>query len=221
MNKRYLYATPTEKKIHGLCLVLTLLIFIWSYDHCVDFFAWFVLVVPAFLFVMVLFVTYPKFQFTTMTYIFVVLYILILMIGAKYTYTENPLFEYFVKINLFTRNHYDRIGHLAQGFIPVFLIKEVFLRAGYMKRSRFFIFVVFCVALAISAAWELLEFTAAMVSGESADYILGLQGDIWDTQWDMLLALIGAFLSMLTFGHLHNKAINKVMARTDGSSKNI
>ena len=149
--------------------------------------------------------TYRRFTFTTFVYALGLLYVIILMIGAKYTYTYNPLFD-FIKDSLgHSRNFYDRVGHFAQGFIPVLVFKEIILRPGHMKRGPFFHLVLLCMVLAFSAAWELLEFGAVLISGMDARYIMSLQGDMLDTQWDMFMALCGAAVSLLLFNRYHDK----------------
>ncbi|XMB86039.1 DUF2238 domain-containing protein [Mycoplasmatota bacterium WC44] len=202
-----------EKKKHILLLVLSFFILVWSAIFPLDKFAWVMLTLPAVIYVLCLVFTYKKFQFTTLAYIMVFVHIAILLTGAKYTYNQNPLFLVLKEIFNSSRNHFDRVGHLAQGFAPVFLVKEFLLRKGYLKRSKFFYVIVFSFILAISASWELLEFLATIISNKPASYVLSNQGDIWDTQWDMVMALIGALSSLLIFGKLHDKKIEEIESR--------
>lgn len=197
-------------KEHLLILFAAFIILIWSYINSYGRFEWIALAVPAMLYMIVLASIYKKFRFTTFTYIVVLVHILILLIGAKYTYTLNPFFDFLKELFNLSRNHYDRVGHFAQGFVPVFITKEVILRKGYMKRSKFFYLVVYCFVLAISAFYELVEFAMVTMSGRSATFILGHQGDIWDTQWDMILALIGATCALLVFSRYHDKKMMEI-----------
>lgn len=199
-----------EKRKHCILLLLSFIVLIWSATKPLDYFAWFMLTLPALIFVSCLVLTYNKFQFTTLAYTIVFVHIAILLIGGKYTYTFNPLFLEIKEIFNFSRNHFDRVGHLAQGFAPVFLVKEYLLRKGFFKKSKFFYLILFCFILAISASWELLEFFVTIVSNKPATYILSTQGDMWDTHWDMIMAIIGAASALLIFGKLHDKKIREI-----------
>ncbi|HSL93091.1 MAG TPA: DUF2238 domain-containing protein [Bacillota bacterium] len=195
----------SEFRKHVLFLIIGTAFFIWSYIGHSDTFAWIMLSLPIVMGVVATVATYRRFTFTTFVYALGLLYVIILMAGAKYTYTYNPLFD-FIKDNLgHTRNFYDRVGHFAQGFIPVLVFKEIILRPGHMKRGPFFYLVLLCMVLAFSAAWELLEFGAVIISGMDARYIMSLQGDLLDTQWDMFMAVIGAVVSLLMFNRYHDK----------------
>ncbi len=196
-----------ERKKHIVLLALITVLILWSAIDAYDYFAWFMLTLPSVIMVLVLSLTYKKFQFTTLTYIMVFAHIIILLLGAKYTYAGNPLFLLVQEVLNHSRNNFDRVGHFMQGFAPLFMVKEYMLRRGYMKRSKFFYLILFCFILAISATWELLEFLTALISNKPAIYILSLQGDIWDSQWDMIMALVGAVVSLLLFGKLHDKKI--------------
>lgn len=203
--------TNKEHKFHVLLLILSGGVFVWSFIGLYDLFGWTMLTIPIVLLIAYAVITYKRFQFTTIAYIMLFFYIIILWIGAKYTYTLNPLFDIIKDTFNLSRNHYDRVGHFAQGFVPVFFVKEYLLRKKHFQRSFFFYLVVFMMILAIAASWELLEFVAAVISDRPVEYVLGLQGDIWDTQWDMIYALIGAAVSLITFGKLHDKQIAKKM----------
>lgn len=196
-----------ERKKHILFLILGILAFIWSFIGHSDSFAWVMLSLPIVIGVLILVLTYKRFTFTTFAYAMSLLYVVILLIGAKYTYTYNPLFDAIKDYFGHTRNFYDRVGHLAQGFIPVIVFKEIMLIGGYLKRSKFFYVVLFSMVLAFSAAWELLEFAAVLISNKPALYIMSLQGDILDTQWDMTMAVVGAVISLLLLGKYHDKKI--------------
>jgi putative membrane protein len=108
------------------------------------------------------------------------------------------------------RNHYDRLGHFAQGFVPAIVAREVLLRRSPLQRGKWLFFLVTCVCLAISASYELIEWLAALLGGSSADAFLGTQGDPWDTQWDMLCALVGAVVAQLALARLHDRQLERI-----------
>jgi putative membrane protein len=192
-------------------LVLALLaVLIWSAIDAHDYFAWTMLTIPTVIYAGTLIATHKKFRFTYFTYVLVFIHIVILLIGAKYTYTHNPLFEEVKEIFNISRNHYDRVGHLAQGFVPAIVAREFLLRKGYFKKSKFFYVTIFAFVLAISAAWELLEFLAVVISNLPAKYVLSLQGDYLDTQKDMFLAFVGAAIALVTLGKSHDKRIKDI-----------
>ena len=135
---------------------------------------------------------------------------ILLLYGGHYTYAETP-FGNWLREQLGTeRNPFDRLGHLAQGFVPALAVREILLRRSPLHAGKWLTFITLSICLAISAAYELLEFAAAMAIGQGADEFLATQGDPWDTQWDMLCALIGATLSLLLLSPLHNHQIAKL-----------
>jgi putative membrane protein len=198
-----------EKRKHLILLASSFLVLLWSSYKPYDFLSWVLLAIPPLVYILLLTLTYKKFRFTTLTYTMVFIHITILLIGAKYTYTYNPLFDVVKDVFNSNRNNYDRVGHLAQGFIPTFLVKEFILRKGYLQVSRFFYHIVYACILAFSAFYELLEFVACLIIGNPG-YIMGYQGDPWDTQWDMLMAITGATIALLIFGKLHDKMMKKL-----------
>ena len=196
-----------ERRNHVILLILCILFCVRSFIGALDYFAWFMLTLPSVILMISLSLTYKKFRFTTFTYVMIFLHIVVLTIGAKYTYGGNPLFLNLKEIFNLNRNYYDRVGHFMQGFAPMFMVKEFILRRGYMKRSKFFYLISIGFVLGISATWELLEFSATLISGKQSSYMLSTQGVLWDTQWDMILAIIGAVLALLIFGKLHDRKI--------------
>jgi putative membrane protein len=140
---------------------------------------------------------YPRFRFTPLVATLIALHAIILMVGGKYTYAEVPLGFWMATTFHFARNHYDRIGHLAQGFVPALIAREVLIRRSPLAGTGWVSFVVVCFCLALSAFYELVEFWTALATGSAAEAFLGTQGDPWDTQWDMMLALIGAILALV------------------------
>jgi putative membrane protein len=132
------------------------------------------------------------------------------MVGGHYTYAEVPLFNWFKDIGLFARNNYDKVGHLAQGFFPSLVAREIFIRTSPLKPGKWLNFVIICVVLAISALYELIEWAGALIMGDAATDFLGTQGYIWDTQSDMWYALIGGILALLLFSKIHDRAMEKI-----------
>ncbi|MEX2208806.1 MAG: DUF2238 domain-containing protein [Myxococcota bacterium] len=135
---------------------------------------------------------------------------LILILGGHYTYAKVPPGFWVQDALGLARNHYDRLGHLAQGFVPAILAREILLRLSPLRRGAWLFFLVTCVCLAFSAFYELLEWWTALAAGAAATAFLGTQGDIWDTQWDMFLALVGAFAAQLTLARAHDRSLREV-----------
>ena len=179
-----------------------------------DRFTWFLEVAPALVALPILIFTYRRFPLTPLAYRLILLHASILMLGGHYTYAEVPL-GYWIKDAFgFARNHYDRIGHLAQGFVPAILAREILLRKTPLKSGGWLFFLVTCVCLGVSALYEFIEWWTALASGEAADAFLGTQGDPWDTQWDMFLALLGSLAAQVTLSRYHDRQIAAL--RTEG-----
>lgn len=187
-------------------LVLALLLLVLSGIGPKDRFTWWLEVAPILLAVPVLVLTARRFPLTPLAYRLLFLHALILMLGGHYTYAEVPLGFWVRDLLGLARNHYDRLGHLAQGFVPAILVREVLRRKTPLSRGWLF-FLVTCVALAISAAYELVEWVAAITTGSAAMAFLGTQGDVWDTQWDMFLALCGALAAQLLLSRRHEREL--------------
>jgi putative membrane protein len=169
-----------------------------------DRFTWFLEVAPVLLGAPILIATWRRFPLTSLVYRLLLLHAVILMVGGHYTYAEVPLGFWMQKAFGFARNHYDRIGHLAQGFVPALLARELLLRRAVVRRGGWLFFLVTCICLALSATYELVEWWTAVATGEAATAFLGTQGDPWDTQWDMFLALVGAVAAQLLLARLHD-----------------
>jgi len=199
--------TPRSSRYElGLLLSLVVLL-VLSGIHPHDYFTWVLEVFPILIGVPILVWVYPRFRFTRLVYTLLWLHAIILMVGGHYTYAQVPLGFWMEHAFGFARNHYDRIGHFAQGFIPALLAREIFIRTSPLRESRWLPFVVICFCLAFSAFYELIEFWTALASGSAATDFLGTQGDPWDTQWDMQLALIGAIVSLLTLSRVHDRQL--------------
>jgi len=162
----------------------------------------------------ILIFTYRRFPLTNLLYTFLFLHSVILVVGGHYTYAEVPVGNWVRDFFDLSRNHYDRLGHFAQGFVPALLAREILKRCSPLGHSRWLPFLAVCVALSFSALYELLEWWSAVVLGESADQFLGTQGDIWDTQWDMFLALTGATISMIMLSKSHDKSLAELENKT-------
>jgi putative membrane protein len=187
-----------------------LIVFVWSVIHPHDLFTWFLEVVPAIIGIIILVLTYPKFKFTIFAYLLMAIHATILMIGGHYTYAEVPLFNWIRDVFELSRNHYDRLGHFVQGFVPAIIAREILLRKSPLKRGKWLFFIVVSICLAISASYELFEWRVAVTTGGAADAFLGTQGDVWDTQEDMSFALIGAIVSLLTVAKLHDRYLDRM-----------
>lgn len=168
---------------------------------------WWLEVFPIIVAVPILLATYRRFPLTPLAYTLIFVHACILMLGGHYTYARVPLGFWLQDLFEFSRNHYDRIGHLAQGFIPALIAREVLLRRTPLRPGGWLFFLVCCVCLAISAGYEFIEWWTALVGGASATEFLGTQGDVWDTQWDMLMALIGSIAAQLTLSRAHDRQL--------------
>jgi putative membrane protein len=168
---------------------------------------WVLEAAPVMIAVPLLLATREKFPFTALAYALICLHGLILMVGAAYTYAQVPAGHWVQEWLGLARNPYDRLGHLAQGFIPAIVAREILIRAFRVAPAGFLFFVTVCVCLALSAFYELIEWWTALALGQGADHFLGTQGDEWDTQWDMFLALVGAITAQLLFSRLHDRQI--------------
>ncbi len=157
--------------------------------------------------IIMLLATYRRFQFATLCYALIALHICVLCVGGHYTYARVPAFDWLRPIFGWQRNHYDRLGHFMQGFVPAMISREVFIRINIVNRKKWIPFLVVSVCLAISAFYELVEWWMALISGNAANDFIGSQGDVWDTQADMLFALIGAVCALLLLSYSHDCAL--------------
>ena len=188
-------------------LVIGAVLLVWSGIAPADRTTWLLEVFPIFIAVPVLLTTARRFPLTPLAYRLIFVHALILMLGGHYTYAQVPLGFWMQRVFGFTRNHYDRIGHLAQGFVPAIIAREILVRRSPLRPGRWLFFIVLCVCLAISACYEFIEWWSALIGGSAADAFLGTQGDPFDTQADMLMALIGAFTAQVLLARLHDRQI--------------
>lgn len=204
-----------KRPSHFILLFLVFAVLIWSGIKPYDGLTWWLEVSPALAALVVLFATYRRFEFTTLTYLLIALHICVLLVGGHYTYERVPLFDRLRPIFGWHRNHYDRLGHVMQGFVPAIVTREIFVRLQVLRKRRWQPFLIVCVCLAISAFYELIEWWVALLSGDAAVSFLGTQGDLWDTQEDMYCALLGAIGAVALFSRIHNHAMKQLRARSD------
>ena len=190
--------------------VIVGIVFIWSVINPHDLFTWFLEVLPAIIGIGVLAAAYRKFQLTSLAYLLIGIHAIILMIGGHYTYAEVPLFNWIRDTFHQMRNNYDKVGHFVQGFVPAIIAREMLLRTSPLKRGKWLFVIVVALCLAISALYELFEWGVAISTGTAADAFLGTQGDPWDTQTDMAFALLGALISLLLLGRIHDRQLNRI-----------
>jgi putative membrane protein len=168
---------------------------------------WLMEVLPVLVALPLLIVTRDRYPLTTLLYALIFLHGLVLIGGGAYTYARVPAGAWVQEWFGLARNPYDKLGHFAQGFVPALIAREILVRGDFVRGTRMTAFLCVCVALAISAAYELIEWWAALSLGKGADEFLGTQGDQWDTQSDMFLALIGATVAMATLSRLHDRQL--------------
>jgi len=171
---------------------------------------WALEVFPVFIALPVLWITYRRFPLTNLLYLLIFLHAIVLMIGGAYSYARVPLGFQIADLLHISRNPYDKIGHFLQGFVPALIAREILIRGQFVKGRRMLGFLVLCVVLAISATYELAEWAAAMALGQGADEFLGTQGDPWDTQSDMLFALIGGITALLFLSRVHDSQLARI-----------
>lgn len=199
----------TESFYPKMLLALVVIMLMWSVVNPYDLLTWFLEVLPVLAGIIVLVYLYPCFRLSNFVYTLLLLHAIILIIGGHYTYAEMPLFNWLRDSFELGRNYYDRVGHFAQGFIPAMLAREVLLRQTPLKRGKWLNFIIISICLALSAVYELFEFIMAKMLGGTADSFLGSQGDIWDAQWDMTFALIGAISALMLLSKFHDRALFK------------
>lgn len=191
-----------------LILLLTGLILLGiTAIHPHDYPTWWMETAPIFIAIPILVATYKNYTLTPLLYRLLFLHALILMVGGHYTYAEVPLGYWMQDWFGFARNNYDKIGHLAQGFIPAMLFRELLLRSSPLKQGKLLFTLVAACCLAVSAVYELIEWAAAEMMGQGADAFLGTQGYAWDTQSDMLMALIGAICAQVLLSKVQDNQL--------------
>ncbi|MBF4473400.1 DUF2238 domain-containing protein [Flavobacterium sp. HJJ] len=190
-----------------LLLAIFSIVLLWSVINPKEGFTCFLEIIPAIIGITILALTFKKFRFTNFTYTLILIHCIILFIGGHYTYAEVPFFDYIKEVFHQSRNNYDKIGHFAQGFVPAMIIRELFIRKKVISNQSFFKFIIVSICLAISAAYEWIEWFVSIASGDGGDAFLGTQGYVWDTQSDMLFAAIGAVTALLSLSKTQDRQL--------------
>jgi len=197
-------------------LVIGAAVFVWSGLAPYDRTTWWLEVFPILIAVPLLIATYRRFPFTPLVYRLLLLHAIVLMVGGHYTYARVPLGFWVQDALHLGRNHYDRLGHFMQGFVPAMVAREVLLRRSPLVRGKWLFVIVTALCLAISACYEFIEWWAAVLGGSSATEFLGTQGDVWDTQWDMFIAFIGAMVAQLVLAPVQDRELKGLGLRAQG-----
>jgi putative membrane protein len=195
--------------LHLALLLAVGVVFAWSGWRPYDRLTWWLEVIPGIIGAAILIVTYSSFRFTTLVYTFIALHITLLCVGGHYTYARVPLFTWIEPYFGWHRNHFDRLGHFMQGFVPALIARELFVRLRIVT-SGWRVAIVILICMGISALYELLEWLTALISGQAAVAFLGTQGDVWDTQQDMFMALIGAICALLFISRWQDRQMRKL-----------
>lgn len=196
-------------------LIFVAVFFIWSAIHPHDYFTWLLEVFPVLIAMPLLVMTRNAFPLTKLVYGLIAVHMVILLVGGHYTYAEMPVFSWLRDYYGWDRNYYDRLGHVAQGFVPAMVAREILLRTSPLRPGKWLFFIVVCVCLAMSAFYEFIEWWVALASGSDAVAFLATQGDIWDTQWDMFLAFSGAIFAQLLLAKMHMRQMRQIHVYID------
>jgi putative membrane protein len=199
----------SARPFHFALLFMVVAVLSWSGWRPHDRFTWWLEVAPGLAGLIILLATYRRFELTNLCYALIAVHICVLCVGGHYTYARVPLFDWLRPVFGWHRNHYDRLGHFMQGFVPAIIAREVLIRLDVVRRQEWVPFLVVSVCLAISAFYELVEWWMAIISGSAATDFIGSQGDVWDTQSDMCLALIGAVCALLFLSYFHDRALRR------------
>ena len=183
--------------------------FLWSAIGPYDRFTWWLEVAPVLIALPILILTWRNFPLTRLVYILIAIHMIILIIGGHYSYARMPVFDWLRDAFQLSRNHYDKVGHFAQGFMPVVVTREILLRTTPLRRGKMLAFLAISVCLSLSAVYELVEWAAAFLTGEAANDFLGTQGDPWDTQKDMATCLLGSIAGLILFSQLHDRDLGQ------------
>jgi len=193
-----------------LWLVCFFVVLIWSGIGPKDQFTWFLEVLPALIGLVLIVISFQRFELTHLLYNLILLHCIVLMVGGHYTYAEVPLFDTIANWMGSERNNYDKVGHFFQGFVPALLAREILIRKSIVNGKAWLNVIIVAICLAFSAFYELIEWWVAIASGENAEAFLGTQGYIWDTQSDMALALLGAIISIIVLAKYHDRQLAKI-----------
>jgi putative membrane protein len=196
-----------DRRLPLILLLLVLVVLVWSGIGPYDRLTWFLEVLPVLIAVPLLLLTAQRMPLTRLSYVLIAVHAVILMYGGHHTYALTPFGDWLREVFGFARNHYDRIGHLMQGFGPAIIARELLLRTSPLRPGKWLFTLVTLSILGVSACYEFTEWWAALAGGDAAGAFLGTQGDVWDTQWDMFLAGCGAIAAQLLLGRMHDRQI--------------
>ncbi|BDG43485.1 DUF2238 domain-containing protein [Saccharococcus caldoxylosilyticus] len=201
-------------KIHLFLLLVVTAVFIWSAIKPASYRTWLLEVSPAVVGLIIVIASYNKFRFTTLSYVIITILAIMMFVGGHYIYSKVPLFDWIKDAYDLKRNHYDRFGHLLKGLFAI-VLREILLRKTPLTKGPWLVAIVLSMSLAIAALYEIIEWLVSKISkgGEAAKNFLGIQGDIWDTQWDMLCCLIGSIVALFIFSKLHNRLLKKEVVK--------
>lgn len=206
-----------KPSLKTLAILVVAAALVWSGIQPFERTTWVLEIFPVVLGVPLLLWFDKKHGVTTLLFLLVALHCLVLIYGGAHSYARAPLGFWLQDVFHFARNPYDRIGHFMQGFVPAIIAREVLIRSAKIKSRGYLFLLSVCICLSVSAVYELIEWAAALILGQGADEFLGTQGDQWDTQWDMFMALVGAISALLLLSRSHDKALNRRL-RVDQSS---
>jgi putative membrane protein len=196
-----------DRRLPLILLLLVLVVLVWSGIGPYDRLTWFLEVLPVLIAIPLLLLTAQRMPLTRLSYVLIAVHAVILMYGGHHTYALTPFGDWLREVFGFARNHYDRIGHLMQGFGPAIIARELLLRTSPLRPGKWLFTLVTLSILGVSACYEFTEWWAALAGGDAAGAFLGTQGDVWDTQWDMFLAGCGAIAAQLLLGRMHDRQI--------------
>ena len=213
-------ALETRTSHEGVALLaIGAVVFVWSGITPYDRTTWWLEIFPILIAVPLLVATHRRFPLTPLVYRLILLHAIVLMVGGHYTYARVPLGFWVQDALHLSRNHYDRFGHFMQGFVPAIVAREILLRRTPLMRGKWLFVIVTALCLAISACYEFVEWWAAVLGGSSATEFLGTQGDVWDTQWDMFIAFLGAMVAQLVLSRVHDRQLARVVGGTGDPTK--
>ena len=210
-----------SSKINLSLLMIVTIVLIWSVYKPADYLTWIAEVGPGVVAIIIVIATYNRFRLTVLSYFIIATLSILTFIGGHYTYEEVPLFNWIENTFDLQRNHYDRFGHFLKG-LGAIVVREILIRNTQLTKGAWLFAVTTSIMLAIAAFYEIIEWLSTMLTNEEKETneFLGMQGDIWDAQWDMTFALVGSILALLIFSRLHDKLLNKLRNSTDVESSN-
>ncbi|MEG0383633.1 MAG: DUF2238 domain-containing protein [Solibacillus sp.] len=199
-----------QKNIHVFLLIIVAIVFIWSIINPKDYLDWLAEVSPAVCVIIIVIATYNKFKFTTLAYCIIALLSITTFIGGHYTYSEVPLFNWLQDEFNMKRNNYDRLGHFLKG-LGAIVVREILISFTPLKKGAWLSTITISIMLAIAALYEIIEWLSTKISkgSDSSKDFVGMQGDKWDAQWDMMLAFIGSVLTIFIFTKMHDKLLRR------------